>query len=130
MAGNPKESRGKNPDVTTKEVTSLQIEHALWKMDHGFALTDSGGDVRWCNHDLGEICLAGSSEPFEGQNYEQILGNIFLLPEEWGRVRKAFEKVSGRQADRVRVDGLSIGRNDQPVRMIDLVLDVLVNPAI
>ncbi len=127
MTGNFEQStRGE----ATPDVTSLQIEHALWRMDHGFALTNNGGNVCWCNHDLGEICLARSSEPFEGRNYEQILGSIFLLPEEWVRVQKAYEEVSGRRTDRVRIDGLSIGRNDQPARMIDLVLDVLVNPAI
>jgi PAS domain S-box-containing protein len=99
-------------------------------MDHGFVLTDQENRIRWCNHVLGKTYLTGQDEPFEGQYYEQVFGDIFLLPGEWEQVRNAFKKVTSRQCDRIRIDGLSVGSHDQPVRMIDVVLDGLVNPVI
>jgi signal transduction histidine kinase len=101
----------------------LPLLETLDHVDHGIALTDGEGRVRWCNALLLECYLRDRSpEAWCGRPYAEIFEPLFFEPAHWRRVEAALARLPHAPKGRVEIENVGVNWGGPAPRRIDLVL--------
>lgn len=113
------------PQALKQDWTGLPMRALLERVDHGIALTDAAGILRWCNPLLAD-CYLGNLEDdgggLLGRAATEIFRPLFHEPGHWDRVVAAVRRLGHAPKGRIEIENLSIGWGGRPMRRIDLVL--------
>ena len=101
----------------------LPLADLLDRVDHGIALSDPEGRVRWCNPLLAECYLqAEGPEEWQGKPFTELFGGLFPHRGDWERVAMGLDRLAHAPKGRVELGDLSLAWGGRPMRRIDLVL--------
>lgn len=101
----------------------LPILGTLERVDHGIALTDEGGMVRWCNPVLAECYLPGQSpDAWRGRHYTEVFRPLFYEERSWAKTEAALQRLGRTPKGRVEIENVPVNWGGAALRRIDLVL--------
>lgn len=109
-------------DSDAPQPAAPPLAAALERIDHGVALTDAAGRLRWCNPSLAECHLDGAETGALGRPAAEVLRPLFRDEAQWARVEAALERLGRSPKGRVEIENLAFGRGRHAARRIDLVL--------
>ena len=105
---------------------ALPLTELLARLDHGVALTDAEGRLRWCNAVMSD-CYLGFPEDdaargAAGRHISELFRPLFHEAAQWARVEAGLERLARSPKGRVEIGNLALGWAGRPMRRIDLAL--------
>jgi len=122
-------ARTKNPQPAARregEPSRERFEELCERFDHGIALVDSRGILRWCNSVLVDFYLqADSPAAWQGKRAQDLFRLLFQGSDGWSRIRAALRRLHHSPKGRVEIADLAVTWGGRPQTYVQLVICAL-----